>query len=127
VSEAALVLCADDDEDILSLVSLRLRRAGFAVATATDGEEAVEIARAQRPALAVLDVMMPKRTGYEVLAELRHDEALREMKVILLSARVQEGDVARGLEAGADAYLAKPFKAQELVTKVEELLSQSLR
>ena len=123
MSEAALVLCADDDEDILSLVSLRLRRAGFAVATATDGEEAVEIARAQRPALAVLDVMMPKRTGYEVLAELRHDDALREMKVILLSARVQEGDVARGLEAGADAYLAKPFKAQELVTKVEELLA----
>jgi DNA-binding response OmpR family regulator len=123
MSEAALVLCADDDEDILSLVSLRLRRAGFAVATATDGEEAVEIARAQRPALAVLDVMMPKRTGYEVLAELRGDDALREMKVILLSARVQEGDVARGLEAGADAYLAKPFKAQELVTKVEELLS----
>ena len=123
MSEAALVLCADDDEDILSLVSLRLRRAGFAVATATDGEEAVEIARAQRPAVAVLDVMMPKRTGYEVLAELRDDDALREMKVILLSARVQEGDVARGLEAGADAYLAKPFKAQELVTKVEELLS----
>jgi DNA-binding response OmpR family regulator len=123
VSEAALVLCADDDEDILSLVSLRLQRAGFAVATATDGEEAVEIARARRPALLVLDVMMPKRTGYEVLAELRHDDALREMKVILLSARVQEGDVARGLEAGADAYLAKPFKARELVTKVEELLS----
>jgi DNA-binding response OmpR family regulator len=117
-----LVLCADDDEDILSLVSLRLRRAGFDVATATDGDEAVEIARSQRPALAVLDVMMPKRTGYEVLAELRGDESLREMKVILLSARVQESDVTRGLEAGADAYLAKPFKAHELVSTVEELL-----
>jgi DNA-binding response OmpR family regulator len=71
----------------------------------------------------VLDVMMPKRTGYEVLAELRADEALRGMKVILLSARVQEGDVARGIDAGADAYLAKPFKAQDLVAKVRELLS----
>jgi DNA-binding response OmpR family regulator len=122
VTDAPLVLCADDDEDILSLVSLRLRRAGFEVATAADGDEAVTIARARRPALAVLDVMMPKRTGYEVLAELRADETLREMKVILLSARVQEGDVARGMDAGADAYLAKPFKAHDLVSAVEELL-----
>jgi DNA-binding response OmpR family regulator len=122
MSEKPLVLCADDDEDILSLVSLRLQRAGFDVATATDGQEAVEIARERRPALAVLDVMMPRRTGYEVLSELRSDEALREIKVILLSARVQESDVARGLEAGADAYLAKPFRAQELVAKVNELL-----
>jgi DNA-binding response OmpR family regulator len=122
MTDAPLVLCADDDEDILSLVSLRLRRAGFEVATAIDGDEAVEIARARRPALAVLDVMMPKRTGYEVLAELRADELLRGMKVILLSARVQEGDVSRGMDAGADAYLAKPFKAQDLVSTVEELL-----
>ena len=122
MTDAPLVLCADDDEDILSLVALRLRRAGFEVETAVDGEEAVEIARARRPALAVLDVMMPKRTGYEVLAELRGDETLRGMKVILLSARVQEGDIARGMDAGADAYLAKPFRAQDLVTKVQELL-----
>jgi DNA-binding response OmpR family regulator len=122
MTDGPLVLCADDDEDILSLVSLRLQRAGYEVATAPDGDAAVEVARARRPALAVLDVMMPKRTGYEVLAELRSDDTLREMKVILLSARVQEGDVARGFEAGADAYLAKPFKAQDLVTKVQELL-----
>jgi DNA-binding response OmpR family regulator len=122
MTDAPLVLCADDDEDILSLVSLRLQRAGFEVVTAIDGDEAVEVARTRQPALAVLDVMMPKRTGYEVLAELRGDPALREMKVILLSARVQEGDVARGMDAGADAYLAKPFKAQDLVAKVQELL-----
>ena len=127
MTDAPLVLCADDDEDILSLVALRLRRAGFEVETAADGEEAVEIARARRPALAVLDVMMPKRTGYEVLAELRGDETLRGMKVILLSARVQEGDIARGMDAGADAYLAKPFRAQDLVTKVQELLLYLLR
>jgi DNA-binding response OmpR family regulator len=123
VSDAPLVLCADDDEDILSLVSLRLRRAGFEVETAADGDEALAIVRLRRPVLAVLDVMMPKRTGYEVLAELRADETLREMKVILLSARVQEGDVARGMHAGADAYLAKPFKAQDLVSTVQELLA----
>ena len=124
MTDTPLVLCADDDEDILSLVSLRLRRAGFDVATAADGEQAVQIAHERQPALAVLDVMMPKLTGYEVLAELRGDEALRGMKVILLSARVQEGDVARGMDAGADAYLAKPFKAQDLVSKVEELLER---
>ena len=123
MTRTPLVLCADDDEDILSLVSLRLQRAGFQVATAADGEEAMQVARDRRPALAVLDVMMPKRTGYEVLAELRGDEALRGMKVILLSARVQEGDVARGMDAGADAYLVKPFRAQDLVSKVEELLA----
>ena len=78
MSEAALVLCADDDEDILSLVSLRLRRAGFAVATATDGEEAVEIARTRRPALAVLDVMMPKRTGTGLAGW--DDDSLRERR-----------------------------------------------
>ena len=122
MSSAPLVLCADDDEDILALASLRLRRAGFEVVTAADGDAAVELAREHRPALAVLDVMMPKRTGYEVLEALRGDAALRDLKVILLSARVQEGDVARGMEAGADAYLAKPFKAQELVAKVQELL-----
>jgi DNA-binding response OmpR family regulator len=72
----------------------------------------------------VLDVMMPKRTGLEVLAELRSDPALRGVKVILLSARVQQSDVDRGIDAGADAYLAKPFKAQELVDKVEELLGR---
>ena len=122
MTDTPLVLCADDDEDILSLVSLRLQRAGFQVATAADGEEAIQVARDRRPALAVLDVMMPKRTGYEVLAELRGDELLSGMKVILLSARVQEGDVARGMDAGADAYLVKPFRAQDLVSKVEELL-----
>jgi DNA-binding response OmpR family regulator len=125
VSERQLILCADDDEDILSLVALRLERAGFDVMRVVDGDAAIAAARARRPALAVLDVMMPKRTGYEVLAELRSDPGLRDLKVILLSARVQETDVERGLDAGADAYLAKPFKAPELVAKVQELLGSS--
>jgi DNA-binding response OmpR family regulator len=125
MTQRPLVLCADDDEDILSLVTLRLERAGFDVITANDGDVAVELLRERRPALAVLDVMMPRRTGYEVLAEVRADAALSDLKVILLSARVQEADVERGLDAGADAYLAKPFKAGDLVDKVSELLATS--
>ena len=122
MSDAPLILCADDDEDILSLVALRLERAGFRVILAVDGDAALEAARSERPALAVLDVMMPKRTGFEVLAALRSDPTQGGLRVILLSARVQEADIERGLEAGADAYLAKPFKAGDLVAKVEELL-----
>jgi DNA-binding response OmpR family regulator len=123
VSDRPVIVCADDDEDILSLVSLRLERAGFRVIKASDGEAALEALRAHTPILAVLDVMMPKRTGYEVLAAVRADRALAGLKVLLLSARVQESDVERGIDAGADAYLAKPFKAGELVAKVQELLA----
>jgi DNA-binding response OmpR family regulator len=120
--DAALILCADDDEDILSLVALRLRRAGYDVVQAADGHEALELARSRRPAVAVLDVMMPRLTGNEVLAAIRADDELRGLKVVLLSARVQESDVERGMEAGADAYLAKPFRADDLLEQVKALL-----
>jgi DNA-binding response OmpR family regulator len=123
VSDRPLVLCADDDEDILALVTLRLTRAGYEVLQATDGAQALELAHERRPALAVLDVMMPRRTGLEVLQELRADEATLGIPVILLSARAQETDVEGGLVAGANAYLAKPFRAAELVEKVGELLA----
>jgi len=126
-NDRPLVLCADDDEDILTLVALRLERAGFAVATVGDGEQAVAAARELRPAVLVLDVMMPKRTGLEVLADVRADPSLADLKVILLSARVQEADIQRGVGAGADAYLAKPFRSQDLVATVEELANAQAR
>ncbi len=118
-----LILCADDDEDILALVSLRLERAGYEVACVGDGEAAVAVAQERQPDAVVLDVMLPRRNGIEVLAELRADPGLTGTKVLLLSARVHEGDVARGLDAGADAYLAKPFRTQELVDCIEGLLA----
>jgi CheY-like chemotaxis protein len=121
VNPEPLVLCADDDEDILALVSFCLERAGFRVEKVADGEAAVAAARQLRPAVVVLDVMMPRRTGLEVLADLRADPVLAGTKVLLLSARVQEADISRGVAAGADAYLAKPFRSQDLVAAVERL------
>ena len=118
------MLCADDDEDILSLVSLRLERAGYRVARARDGEEALERARSLRPEVIVLDVMMPRRTGVEVLGELRADPALAGIRVILLSARVQESDVDRGFESGADDYVKKPFSPNELRSRIQAILGR---
>jgi DNA-binding response OmpR family regulator len=121
VSDSPLVLCADDDADILALLAIRLERAGFRVAQAVDGEQALSLARKLRPDVLVLDVMMPRLSGTEVLRALRGDEATAAIPVVLLSARAQEADVERGLEAGADAYLAKPFQAPELIEVVGRL------
>jgi DNA-binding response OmpR family regulator len=121
-----LVLCADDDEDILDLVELRLRRAGYDVQTASDGERALALARERPPAVAVLDVMMPRLSGLEVAAWMKADDDLRDVKIVLLSARVQEADQQRGLESGADAYLIKPFRVDELEQLVAELVPRTL-
>lgn len=118
---APLVLCADDDRDILALLALRLERAGFRVAQAVDGEQALALARDLLPDVLVLDVMMPRMTGTEVVTALRADPATASLRVVLLSARAQEADVERGLGAGADAYLAKPFQAPELIELVGRL------
>jgi len=119
--DAPLVLCADDDRDILALLALRLERAGFRVAQAVDGEQALALARDLLPDVLVLDVMMPRMTGTEVVTALRADPATANLRVVLLSARAQEADVERGLGAGADAYLAKPFQAPELIELVGRL------
>jgi DNA-binding response OmpR family regulator len=119
-----LVLVADDDHDILTLVSFRLERAGYDVVGARDGEEALRLALERVPDLAVLDVMMPKLDGYEVTTRLRQNRATRRMPVILLTARVQEADIARGFEAGADDYVKKPFSPQELGARVQAILGR---
>jgi DNA-binding response OmpR family regulator len=119
-----VVLVADDDDDIRDLVAFRLDKAGYEVLRAGDGEQALELARKHRPDLAVLDVMMPKLTGYDVTRELRANEETRGIPVILLTARVQEADVARGFEAGADDYVKKPFSPQELKARVQAVLGR---
>jgi DNA-binding response OmpR family regulator len=119
-----LVLVADDDPDILSLVAFRLERSGYEVVVARDGEQAVAAALERTPDIALLDVMMPKLDGYEATARLRGNDATRHMPVILLTARVQDADIARGLEAGADDYVKKPFSTQELRDRVQAALGR---
>ena len=118
-----VLLIADDDEDILMLVQLRLARSGFEVLVARDGEEALSLARERRPDLAVLDWMMPKLSGVEVLRAIRAGDDTSEIPVVLLTARASEADVQEGLAAGADDYVAKPFSPQELATRVQTILA----
>ena len=119
---APRVLVADDEDDIRGLVCLAVRRAGCTVvADVADGRQALEAARAERPDLAVLDVSMPGATGLEVCTALRAGGATAGVRVLLLSAGASADDVARGLAAGADSYLAKPFSVAGLVARVREL------
>ena len=122
VSDGPRVLVADDEDDIRALVGVAVRRAGCElVASVADGEAALASARAELPRLVVLDVSMPGRTGLEVCDALRSDAATAGIRVLLLSAGASPDDVARGLAAGADAYLPKPFSVADLVREVRAL------
>jgi DNA-binding response OmpR family regulator len=117
-----LVLVADDDPDILALVRFRLERDGYEVLSAPDGETALDLALARTPDLAVLDVMMPRLDGYEVTRRLREHGPTTGIPIILLTARVQEPDLERGFEAGADDYVTKPFSPQALGERIQAAL-----
>jgi DNA-binding response OmpR family regulator len=119
-----LVLVADDDPHILMLVRVRLEGSGYDVVAARDGEQALATALERTPDLALLDVMMPKLDGYELTERLRGEEATRNLPIILLTARVQQADIARGIEAGADDYVAKPFSTHELRERVQAVLGR---
>jgi DNA-binding response OmpR family regulator len=119
------VLVADDEDDIRALVALAVRKAGCDIAASVaDGTAALAAARAELPDLAVLDVSMPGATGLEVCAALRADPLTAGIRLLLLSAGASLEDVAAGLAAGADAYLAKPFQVSGLVHQVRTLTAR---
>lgn len=119
-----VVLVADDDDDIRGLVAYRMEKSGYGVLQASDGEEALRLAVEHRPALAILDAMMPRADGFEVTRRLRENEDTKRMPIILLTARAQEADVQRGFDAGADDYIRKPFSPQELRARVQAILGR---
>lgn len=121
----ANILIADDDPILVEILKFRLEGAGHSVTVASDGEQALEAARADPPALVVLDSMMPIISGPDVLAELKADPALRDIPVVMLTARDSEADIVAGLKGGAAEYLTKPFIPQELLVRISGLLGRS--
>ena len=122
---AARVLVVDDDPTIGKVLQGYLEQAGFVVRTAGDGDTALRLVRHERPDVLVLDLMLPRRDGWEVLRVIRADAALRTTPVILLTARVDDTDKVVGLELGADDYITKPFNGREVVARVRALLRRS--
>ncbi len=117
------VLVVDDEPFILRSLSFVLERAGFVVHQARNGQEALDVMQEVRPRLCVLDVMMPLRNGYEVCEAVKADPALRDIYVILLTAKGQESARERGARAGADEYMTKPFSPSRIVERVREVLA----
>ncbi|MCU0896310.1 MAG: response regulator [Burkholderiales bacterium] len=119
---AKRVLIADDEANIVASLEFLMEQAGFEVRVATNGREALEAAGSFAPDLVLLDVMMPEKNGYEVCQSLRQNPALAGVKIVMLSAKGRDIEVAKGLELGADAYVTKPFSTRDLVAKVREML-----
>ena len=116
------MLIADDEQNIVISLEFLLRREGFEVFVASDGEEALIKLRAEKPDLVLLDVMMPKMNGFDVCQAIRADPNLADMRVLMLTAKGREAEVSKGLGLGADAYMTKPFSTKELVVQVRALL-----
>ena len=116
------VLIADDDPNIVVSLEFLLKREGHRVTVARDGDAALAAIRAERPDLVLLDVMMPGKSGFEVCAAVRADESIADTKILMLSAKGRDTDLAKGTALGADAYMTKPFSTRELADKVRELL-----
>lgn len=118
------ILIADDEPNIVTSLEFLMRRCDYEVRVARDGEEALQLVEQFRPDLVLLDVMMPRKSGFEVCRRIRETPALRAIRIVMLSARGRDVEIDRGLALGADAYVTKPFSTKELVAKVRELLPQ---
>jgi len=122
---SSVVLVVDDAPDTLRMLCDALAIDGYTVLVARDGQEALDTIAREQPALVLLDVMMPHKTGFEVCQAVRADEALQGTKILMLTAKGRETDVAKGMALGANAYMTKPFSTRELVQKVAELLGET--
>jgi len=116
------VLIADDEPNIVAAVEFLLRRNGYDVHVARNGEEALKLVEAHSPDLVLLDVMMPVRSGYEVCRRIRENDAWRHIKIIMLSAKGRDAEVTKGLAIGADDYVTKPFSTRDLLNRIGQLL-----
>lgn len=117
------ILLIEDDLDMAEAIRLRLEANDFEIIVAHDGMEGLNKARTENPDLIILDVMLPKLDGFNLCRMLKFDEKHKSILIIILSAKVQKTDIERGKEVGADAYITKPFKAEELLAKIKELIN----
>jgi DNA-binding response OmpR family regulator len=117
------VLIADDEPNIVVSLEFMMKREGFEVLVARDGQQALEAIRRDRPRLVLLDAMMPGLTGFDVCEAVRADDRIRDTKILMLTAKGRDTDVARGLGVGADAYITKPFSTRDLMQKVRDMLA----
>jgi DNA-binding response OmpR family regulator len=122
---AQRILVVDDDRQIIRLIRSYLEQANYQVLTASDGETALHTIRRERPDLVVLDVMLPDRDGWDILRVVRGDDALADLPIIMLTARVEDADKIVGLELGADDYVTKPFNPREVVARVRAVLRRA--
>jgi DNA-binding response OmpR family regulator len=120
---APRILLVDDEVSLVKMVGKRLQLGGFEVIEAVDGEEALAKASAERPDLIILDLMLPKVTGFEVCKRLKQDAAMRHIPIVIFTARAQEKDEQLLMSYGADAYIRKPFRADELFSTIRKLLA----
>ena len=122
-ADGKTVLVADDDPVILRLIQVNLELEGYDVFLAQNGEEAVELARAEKPDLVILDIMMPRLDGYQACERLKADDETRDIPVVFLSAKAQQSDIEKGKAFGVEEYLTKPFDPNDLVETVDRLLA----
>ncbi len=122
---AKRILIADDEPNIVISLEYLMRREGYEVGVARDGNEALEMIRRQPPDLVLLDAMMPGKSGFEVCQQVRADEALGSVRILMLTAKGRENDMTKGKALGVDAYVVKPFSTRDLAEQVRDILDSS--
>ncbi|TVT44778.1 MAG: response regulator [Denitromonas halophila] len=125
MTQSKKILIADDEPNIVISLEFLMKREGFDVSIAGDGEEAIAKIRSDSPDLVLLDVMMPKKSGFDVCQEVKADPALSATRILMLTAKGRDTEMAKGLALGADAYMTKPFSTKDLVDQVHQLLGSN--